>query len=39
MYSVHLKTNETCAWFDNVKYVFDECGLSFIWQSHSCYGS
>ena len=35
MYNDHLKNNNTYKWLDNVKSIFDECGLSFIWRAHS----
>ena len=35
----HLKNNNTYKWLDNVKSIFDECGLSFIWRAQSVYGS
>ena len=39
MYNDHLKNNNTYKWLDNVKYIFDECGLSYIWRAQSVYGS
>ena len=35
----HLKNNNPYKWLDNVKSIFDECGLSFIWRAQSVYGS
>ena len=39
MYNDQLKTNNTYKWLDNVKSIFDECGLIFIWRAQSVYGS
>jgi len=36
MYNDHLKNSK---WLDNVKSIFDECGLSFIWRAQRVYGS
>ena len=36
MYNDHLKNNK---WLNNVKSIFDECGLSFIWRAQRVYGS
>ena len=32
MYNDHLKNNNKYKWLDNVKPIFDECGLSYIWR-------